>query len=173
MDQFLKLWKKPSRSGTMNLGDAEMKCQALYIQYYEKGCMVSLFGLSSVGASEKEQHSCLEPILQFHCSWHGLGSPFPTTPAAGGLKGLWQQLGITSTEREFRIHSFLSWATMTLKSSSVKEITATHYALRNSWWKGPASMLRLKHLSDPTNSPQYFKLFFKLIIVTGLWHLKH
>lgn len=32
-----------------------MKCQALYIQYFEKGYMVSLFGLSNFGASEVER----------------------------------------------------------------------------------------------------------------------
>lgn len=135
----LEAVKRTARPETVNLADAEMKCQALYIQYFEEVivwfCDLTILWKGRHGlliqiaqfffCIWRTKHSCLDPVLQFHCSWCGWSSPFPTTSAAGGLKGQWQQLGITSTERMLWIHSFAAWAAMTLKSSNLRD-TATH-----------------------------------------------
>lgn len=55
-ESVLEAVKRTAKPGTVSLGDAEMKCQALYAQYFEKGYTVSLFRWSSLGACE-EEHS--------------------------------------------------------------------------------------------------------------------
>lgn len=54
-ESVLEAVKRTAKPGTVSLGDAEMKCQALYAQYFEKGYTVSLFRWSSLGASEEER----------------------------------------------------------------------------------------------------------------------
>lgn len=54
-ESVLEAVKRTAKPGTVSLGDAEMKCQALYVQYSEKGYTVSLFRWSSLGAPEEER----------------------------------------------------------------------------------------------------------------------
>lgn len=109
--------KNPSTPGTISIGDTELKCQALYTQYLKKGTWfpcsnwaVSVHLKKSV--SQLPGANSAVPLLLAGSWW---SCPHYTT--ASGLKGLQEQLGISSTERVFWIRSFLSRAAMTLKSS--------------------------------------------------------